>query len=128
MRSLSGMKDILRLLETRNATLVIAASVVAAYISARFMAQGNPLVTLPWGAIALVAGFSSGSRKEAWALGGCLGFIASYAYLWFDDSSKITLSQGMYLTFLIILPSLFGLLCGLLASWAGWAVRRSVLK
>lgn len=111
------------LLKTRKFLLVVIVALVAGFVSAKFMAQGNPLVTLPWGVLAFLSAFLAGSRKEAWTLGGCLGFVASYSYLWFD-SSDLTTSKVIGLVFLIILPALFGLLCGLLAAWLGWVVRK----
>jgi len=103
--------------------LVIIVALVVAFISAKLPAQGTPLVTLPWGVLAFLTAFIARSKKEALALGGCFGFVASYSYLWFDDTSSLTVSSVAVLIPLIIIPALFGLLCGLLASWLGWIVR-----
>lgn len=99
-------------------------SIILAYISAKFLAQGNPLVTIPWGIAGIVFGATARNKKEALVLGACIGFVASYAYLWFDNTSSLALSRIILLVFLIFLPSLFGLLCGLFSSWIGWTIRR----
>lgn len=108
--------------KSRKFFLVIILALIVAFVSARYMAQGTPLVTIPWGILAVVLGLIVSSRKEALTLGACLGFVASYSYLWFD-SSDLTLAKAAFLVVLIVLPSLFGLLGGLLAAWVGWAVR-----
>ncbi len=118
----------LRHLKTKKFLLVLAVSIVAGFISAKFLAQGNPLVALPWGVLAFVAAFFAKSKREALALGGSVGFVASYAYLWFDNTAKLTLAKIITLTFLIVLPALFGFLCGLLCSWLGWATRTHIFK
>lgn len=108
--------------------LVIAVALVAAFISAKWLPQGNPLVTLPWGVLALLTAFITTSRAEAITLGGCLGFVASYSYLWFDNTATHTLGKTIFLMILIILPALFGLLAGMLCSWLGWLTRAHLLK
>ena len=83
------------------------------------MAQGTPLVTIPWGVLALGIGLLARSKKEALLLGGLFGFTASYAYLWFDNTS----GKSLLLVAIIFLPAAFGLLCGLAVSWVGWTIR-----
>lgn len=111
-------------LNSPKTVLVIIVALVAAFISAKLLAQGTPLVTLPWGLLAFLTAFIARNKKEALALGGCFGFVASYSYLWFDDTSRLTLSSVAVLIPLIIIPALIGLLCGLVASWLGWVVRQ----
>lgn len=104
--------------------LVGAVSLAAALISAKLLAQGTPLVTLPWGLLAFLSACIASSKKEALTLGGYLGFVTSYAYLWFDNTSHLSVTKVAILIVLLILPALFGLLCGLLLAWLGWAVRK----
>ena len=115
-------------LKTTRALLTVTIAIAAGFVSAKWLAQGNPLVVLPWGALALLTAFIARSKHEALTLGGCLGFIASYSYLWFDNTDHITPSKVAILIFLILLPALFGLLCGLLCSWLGWWVRKRAFR
>jgi hypothetical protein len=52
------------------------------------------------------------------------GFTVSYAFLWFDNTGTKTVSTVLILIPLIIVPALFGALCGFLAAWLGWIVHR----
>lgn len=115
-------------LKTTRTLLTAVLAIVAGFVSAKWLAQGNPLVVLPWGVLALLAAFIARSKREALTLGGCLGFIASYSYLWFDNTDHLTPSKVAILTLLILLPALFGLLCGLLCSWLGWWVRKRAFR
>lgn len=104
----------------KNKTAIVAlTALIVAYISAKCMPQGTPLVTIPWGVIALVIGLYAQNKKQALLLGGLLGFVASYSYLWFDNTS----GKSFLLAAVILLPATFGLLCGLGASWASWSIR-----
>ena len=111
-------------LRSTRTLIIIVVALVVAFISAKLLPQGTPLVSLPWGVLAFLTAFIAGDRKQALALGSCLGFVASYSYLWFDNASALTLPKVALLIFLIVIPSLFGLLCGLLAAWVGWIVRK----
>jgi hypothetical protein len=104
--------------------VLIGLALGVAFISAKLLPQGTPLVALPWGVLAFLTAFPALDRKHALALGSCVGFVASYAYLWFDNASTLTVPKVVILIFLIVIPSLFGLLCGLLAAWVGWIVRK----
>lgn len=97
-------------------------------MSAKWLPQGNPLVTLPWGVLAFLIAFTAMSKGEAITLGGCIGFVASYSYLWLDNTDAHTLGKTMFLIVLIILPALFGLLAGMVCSWLGWLVRKPLRK
>lgn len=113
---------------TRKALLAAVLAIILGFISARFLPQGNPFVTVPWGIAAFVFAFFAVNRREAVLLGGAVGFIASYAYLWFDHSGSLSLSQFVALVLIIILPSLFGLVCGAVCALLGWIIRRKVFK
>lgn len=102
-----------------KAAVVAVVALAVAYISAKFMPQGTPFVTIPWGVIALGIGLYTQSKKRALVLGGLFGFAASYGYLWFDDTS----GKSFLLLVVILLPATFGLLCGLSVSWASWSIR-----
>ena len=116
----------MRARKTRKTAITLLVALVAGFISAKFMAQGNPLVTIPWGVLAFLCGFVGNTRKESLVLGGMLGFVASYSYLWFDNTDHLTLAKIVVLAGLIVLPALFGMLCGLIASWLGWIIRSRV--
>lgn len=92
---------------------------VLGYISARFLPQGNPLVTIPWGIAAVALGYAASRRTTALAAGSLVGFVASYAYLLSDTTGHI----GAKIILVIALPATFGLLCGGLAAWIGWRIR-----
>lgn len=113
---------------TRKALLAITVAVILGFISARFLPQGNPFVTVPWGIAAILFAFFAVNRREALLLGGAVGFIASYAYLWFDHTGSLSLGQFIALVLIIILPSLFGLVCGAICAWLGWVIRHKVFK
>lgn len=70
----------------------------------------------------------SRSRSEALTLGGLLGFVASYSYLWFDNTDTHTLGKTIFLIVLILLPALFGLIAGMFCSWLGWLAQKLALK
>jgi hypothetical protein len=111
-------------LRSTRTLVIIGVALVVAFISAKLLPQGTLLVALPWGVLAFLTASVAGDRQQALALGSCLGFVVSYAYLWFDNTSTLTLPKVVILIFLIVIPSLFGLLCGLLAAWVGWIVRQ----
>lgn len=108
--------------------VVCAAAVIMAFLSAKALFNGSVWNIFPWGILAFATAFLASSRREAWAFGGLFGFVVSYAFLWFDNTGTKTLSTVLVLIPLIILPALFGALCGFLAAWLGWIVRQAVLK
>jgi hypothetical protein len=108
---------------TKKSLLAIAVAIITAFISAKFLIQGTPLVSVPWGILAFLVALIAQTKREALTLGGIFGFVVSYSYLWFDNGSKLTPTKIAVLIPLIILPALFGLLCGLLCSWLGWFAR-----
>lgn len=109
--------------------IVTIIALVAAYISAKFLVQGNPIVAVPWGILAFLSAFIAKKKNESLLLGGCIGFVASYSYLWFDNTSiPRVLSKILFLVVLVILPALFGLLCGTLCAWLGWGVKSRAAK
>lgn len=105
---------------------VVAVALVMAWLSANVLFNGSAWNTLPWGILVFCAGLLATSRREAWTFGGLFGFVVSYAFLWFDNRGAKTLSSVLILIPLIILPALFGALCGVLAAWLGWIVRRAI--
>ena len=96
------------------------------FVSARYLPQGNPLVTVPWGLTAVVLGTACRTRPRALLVGGALGFAASYSYLWFDDTSPLSAATATRLALVIIVPAVFGLLCGALAAWLGAVLGRAL--
>lgn len=111
-----------------RAIVVIAVALVMAFLSAKVLFNGSVWNVIPWGILAFATAFLALSRREAWVFGGLFGFVVSYAFLWFDNTGTKTLSTVLILIPLIILPALFGALCGFLAGWLGWIVRQAVLK
>ena len=57
---------------------VILVALVAGFVSAKYMVQGSPVVSIPWGILAFCTAFFARSKREALALGGLMGFAASY--------------------------------------------------
>ena len=113
-----------RLAAFLRAFLVIGVAIVMAFISAKLLFNGSVVNVVPWGILAFATSFLASSKREAWTLGGIFGFVVSYAFLWFDNTGTKTLSTILILIPLIILPALFGALCGFLAAWLGWTLRR----
>jgi len=116
----------LQIIKTKKALVVSIAAVAAAFISAKLLVQGSALVAIPWGILALLCAFTASSKQQALALGGLFGFLVSYSYLWFDDTSRLTAGRAAMLILLITLPALFGLGCGLALSWLGWMLRKKI--
>jgi hypothetical protein len=109
---------------SHGALLVIGMAVVMAFISAKVLFNGSVANVVPWGILAFTTSFLASRRREAWMFGGIFGFVVSYAFLWFDNTGTKTLGTVLILIPLIILPALFGALCGFLLAWLGWIVQR----
>ena len=79
---------------------------------------------VPWGILVLLVTVWFGKgKRDALRLGAVFGFLVSYAYLWFDNRNIHSVTQVLILIPLIILPSLFGLLCGTALGYLGWRIR-----
>lgn len=118
----------LAMLKSRNALIVVAVALIAAFISAKPFAQANAWVVIPWGILAILIAFLAKSKRESLLLGGLFGFVISYSYLWFNDTSSYTAKKIIFLALLIIVPAAFGLLCGLLGSWLGWIIKAKTAR
>lgn len=59
--------------------VVVAVALVAGFVSAKYMAQGTPLVTIPWGVIAFA-----------------IGLLARTKYLNYDPKGSFSLSQRLF--------------------------------
>lgn len=108
--------------------VVFAVAIIMAFLSAKALFNGSVWNVVPWGILAFATAFLALSRRQAWAFGGLFGFVVSYAFLWFDNSGTKTLSTVLILIPLVVLPALFGALCGFLAAWLGWIVRQAVVR
>jgi hypothetical protein len=108
--------------------VVFAVAVIMAFLSAKALFNGDIRNVVPWGILAFATAFLASSRREAWVLGALFGFAVSYAFLWFDNTDAKTLSTVLILIPLIVLPSLFGALCGFVTAWLGWIVRQAVVR
>jgi hypothetical protein len=117
-----------RYIGSKKTLLVALVALVVGFVSAKWLPQGTPLVTIPWGVLALLTTLIARSREEALTLGALLGFVTSYSYLWFDNTSPLTVSKVAVLVFLLLLPSLFGLLCGMFCSWLSWTIRMKLSR
>ena len=111
-----------------RAVVVLAVAIIMAWLSAKVLFNGSAWNTVPWGILAFCSAFLATSRREAWTFGALFGFVVSYAFLWFDNTGTKTLTSVLILIALIILPALFGALCGVLAAWLGWIVRRAIVR
>jgi hypothetical protein len=105
---------------------IVVVALVMAWISAKLLFNGSAWNVVPWGILAAATAYFAASRREAWGLGALFGFVVSYAFLWFDNTSTLTASKVLVLVPLIVLPALFGALCGFLAAWLGWLARRAL--
>jgi hypothetical protein len=108
--------------------MVVGTAIVMAFLSAKVLFNGTVWNVVPWGILAFATAYLASSRREAWTLGGWFGFVVSYAFLWFDNTGTKTLSTVAVLLPLIIVPALFGALCGFLVAWLGWRVRQAVKR
>lgn len=104
---------------------VVAVAIIMALLSAKVLFNGSAWNVVPWGILAFATAFLARSRREAWVFGALFGFVVSYAFLWFDNTGTKTLITVLILIPLIILPALFGALCGALAAWLGWIARQA---
>lgn len=106
--------------------VVIGAAVAMGLLSAKVLFDGSALNVVPWGILAFATAFLASSRREAWLYGGLFGFVVSYGFLWFDNTDPNRWSKVAVLIPLIVVPALFGALCGFLAAWLGWMALRAV--
>jgi hypothetical protein len=106
--------------------VVMVVALVMAWLSAKVLFNGSIWNVVPWGILAGAAAWFAASRREAWTFGALFGFVVSYAFLWFDNTSTLTVAKVLVLVPLIVLPALFGALCGFLAAWLGWLARRAL--
>ncbi len=120
------MKHTLAKLPTRYWFTILLALVTSFIFSRLSIAQGKALLNaVPWGIlVVLVTAWLGTGKGDALRLGAVFGFLVSYAYLWFDNQNIHSLSQVLILIPLIVLPSLFGLLCGTVLGYLGWRIRR----
>lgn len=104
---------------------ILVALVSAWVFSQLSIAQGKTLANaVPWGILVLTLTAWLGMNKgDALRLGAVFGFLVSYAYLWFDNRNIHSLGQVLLLIVLIVLPALFGLLCGITLGYLGWRIR-----
>jgi len=124
------MKHTLAKLSIRYWFTILLALVIAFIFSRLSIAQGRALLNaVPWGIIVvLVTALLGMSKKDGLRLGAVFGFLVSYAYLWFDNRNIHSFTQILILIPLIILPSLFGLLCGTALGYLGWRLRRLFIR
>ena len=122
------MQEHVKAKKTLLITLVTLVAILLGFVSARWMAQGNPFITLPWGVFAFLSAYVASTKREALLFGAIIGFVASYSYLWFDNTDSLTASKVITLIVVIALPALFGLLCGLGCSWVGWLLKARISK
>jgi hypothetical protein len=108
--------------------VVFIAAITVAFLSAKVLFNGSVWNVIPWGILAFATAFLASSRRESWVFGGLFGFVVSYAFLWFDNTGTKTLSTVLILIPLIVLPALFGALCGFFAGWLGWIVRQALVR
>ena len=118
----------LRSASSRRALLVFGAAIVMAFLSAKVLFDASIVNALPWGLLAFATGFMAANGRESLRLGTIFGFVVSYAFLWFNNSGTKTLEKVLTLIPLVVLPALFGALCGLIAAWLGWKVKQLVSK
>jgi hypothetical protein len=108
--------------------VAVVIGIALGLISARYLPQGNPLVTVPWGVAALILGALTSRARRALLVGGAVGFTASYAYLWADDTQPLSLSTGLRLALIILVPAAFGLICGAVAGWLGLLAANAIRR
>jgi len=109
----------------------IAAVALAAVLgvgSALWLPQGTALVTIPWGIAAILLGATCRSARAALVVGAVFGFVAAYAYLWFDDRALPSGARLVQLALVILIPAAFGLCCGALAACVGYLAGRWIRR
>ena len=104
--------------------LTASVAILMALISAKLLFNGLWLNIIPWGILAFATAFLAPNKKAALKLGGVFGFVVSYSFWWFDDTSRTMAAHILVLIPLIMAPALFGALCGLAMAWLGWTTRR----
>jgi len=107
---------------------IIGIALIVAFINAQLRLDSLLQATIPWGIIAFVIAFFASSKHDSLKLSGTFGFIVSYAFLWFDNRGIKSLIQVLVLIPLVIVPSLFGLLCGAVLGYLGWYFRHRFIK
>jgi len=110
---------------------VVVAVVLAAVLgvgSALWLPQGTALVTIPWGIAAILLGATCRSARAALVVGAVFGFVAAYAYLWFDDRALPSGARLVQLALVILIPAAFGMCCGALAAWVGHLAGRGIRR
>ena len=118
----------LQFVRSRRTWLVVGVALLMAFISARFLFNGSVTNIVPWGILAFATAFVASNVRQSLLLGAIFGFVVSYAFLWFDNTGQKTLTSVLILIPLIILPALFGALCGLVLAWLGWLARRLISR
>lgn len=108
--------------------LVVGVAVVMAFISANYLFNASVANIVPWGILAFATAFVASTMRQSLLYGALFGFVVSYAFLWFNNTSQKTLSTVLILIPLILLPALFGALCGLALAWLGWLARRLITR
>lgn len=109
------------------ATITIA--LVTAFIFGLLNIAQFLVNALPWGILVLLITAWLGTDKgDALRLGAIFGFFVSYGYLWFDNKNIHSFTQTLILIPLIILPALFGLLCGIVLGYLGWLLQQLFIR
>jgi hypothetical protein len=103
--------------------LVISIALVISFINAKLRFDGFLQVAIPWGVIAFVIAFFAPTKRDSLQLTGLFGFIVSYAFLWFDNQNIKSITQVLLLIPLVLLPAVFGLLCGVICGYLGWSIK-----
>lgn len=105
--------------------LAILIAVAIAFIFGLINSASIWANAVPWGVVGLLVSAWLGVKKwVAIRLGATFGFTVSYAYLWFDNRGIRSFTQVLILIPFDMLPSLFGLICGVGLGFLGWQLRR----
>lgn len=108
--------------------LVALVAIAMGFISGRLLFNGSVLNIIPWGVLALLTAFIALNKRQALTLGGVFGFVVSYSFLWFNNTDIKSLGQVLVLVALVVLPALFGSLCGMALAWLGWIIRSTLRR
>lgn len=101
-------------------------ALVVAFLFGLINSASFLLNSVPWGLVALLlTAVMASNQRDAIKLGAVFGFVVSYGYLWFDNKHIVSVHQVLILIPLIVVPSLFGLLCGALLGFLGWHLRKA---
>jgi hypothetical protein len=122
------MRRIAQSIVSPGGLLIFGVALVMGFISAKYLFNRSALNVIPWGIVAITTASLASNRREAMTFGGQFGCVVSFVFLYFNNTNPKTLPNVIVLAPLAGAAALFGLLCGMLAAWAGWHIRSATTE